>query len=67
MTPAQKSVVIAKLRQGYGVEDIAVQLDLQQNYIRALVKELRRSSMLRAYLGADKFRNHDALKIMGIL
>jgi len=67
MTPAQKSVVITRLRQGYGVEDIALQLDVPADTIRGLVKTLQRQRILNGLIGVDQFRNHDALKIMGIL
>lgn len=66
MTPQQKRLACRKLCAGLGVEDIGVHLGVHPDEVRAMVSTMRRSGTIRGLLRVDKFRNADALKIMGV-
>lgn len=66
MPLSNERFAISMLREGYGVEDVAVRMGRPVEEVRALVARLRRIGRLRPSLGTDVVRNRRALKRMGI-
>ncbi len=55
------------LRDGYGVEDIAIKLEIDPDNVRNIIMEWRRKWGLFTILGVCIQNNRRALEIMGVI
>lgn len=66
LTADQRYELAARLRDGYGVEDVALMLALPLPEVRACVAYWRSKGFLSRVLDRDPARNAEALRIMGV-
>lgn len=66
MTGPERTRMWDLLRQGLGVEDVAVKMRQDPDLIRRLVNYQRQHNQLHTLLGTDRARNEAALRIMGV-
>lgn len=61
----ENRVIWSLLRQGYGVEDVALMRGVSADDIREMIAVCREQNTIFHILGTDRQRNSEALAIMG--